>query len=163
MKRLTRIGMAAALAAVSAMAVAQAVTKAADQAAATKAIEARQALMKEIRDANNPIGAMMRPNGTPVDPAVVAASATKLAGLAAKIPDAFLVDTRGFTATKTAALDGIWNSYPDFKSKADDMVKALTAAADAGKTGNVDATRTAMQGIGRACGGCHTPYRARQQ
>jgi cytochrome c556 len=83
--------------------------------------------------------------------------------LSAKIPDAFLVDTRGFAATKTAALDGIWASYPDFKAKADDMVKALNAAAEAGKTGNVDATRTAMQGIGRACGGCHTPYRARQQ
>jgi cytochrome c556 len=163
MKRLTRIGVAAALAAVSAMAVAQSVTKAADQAAATKAIEARQALMKEIRDLNAPIGAMLRPNGPAVDPALVATNSAKLAGLAAKIPDAFMVDTRGFEATKTAALDGIWASFPDFKSKADDMVAALTAAADAGKSGDADATRTAMQGLGRACGGCHTPYRARQQ
>ena len=98
---------------------------------------------------DGPLGAMQRPNGTPVDPAVVADASGKMAAAAAKIADAFLVDTRGFTATKTAALDGIWASYPDFKAKADEMVTALKAAADAGKTGNVDATRTAMQGIGR--------------
>lgn len=162
MNRLTRIGVAAAMAAVSAMAVAQAVTKAADQAAATKAIEARQALMKEIRDLNGPIGPMMRPGGT-VDPAVVATNAAKLAEAAAKIPDAFLVDTRGFTATKTAALDGIWADYADFKSKSDAAVTALKAAAEAGKSGNVEATSTALRAMGQACGGCHTPYRARQQ
>lgn len=163
MKGFVRLGTAAVLVAVSAMAVAQAVTKAADQAAATKAIEARQALMKEIRDLNSPLGAMLRPNGAPLDPAVVADASTRMAAAAAKIADAFLVDTRGFTATKTAALDGIWENYADFKAKSDEMVGALKAAADAGKTGNVDATRTAAQGLGRACGGCHTPYRARQQ
>src|SRR5688500_2208495 len=66
MNRLTRIGVAAALATVSAVAVSQAVTKAASQADANKAIEARQAIFKQIKDLNDPIAPMLRPNGPPV-------------------------------------------------------------------------------------------------
>ena len=157
MNRLTRIGVAAALAAVSAVAVSQAVTKAANQADATKAIEARQAIFKEINDNNRPLGAMSRPNA-PVDTAVVATNAAKIAELAAKIPAAYLVDTRGFTG-KTRALDSIWNSQADFKAKADALATAATAAADAAKSGNAEATKAAVGNIGRACGSCHDSFR----
>src|SRR5690349_7664969 len=112
MNRLTRIGVAAVLAAVSAVVAAQAVTKAASQADADKAIKARQAIFNEINELNKPMGPMMR--SAPVDTAVVATNAAKIAELAGKIPAAYLVDTRGFTATKTRALDGIWNSQADF-------------------------------------------------
>jgi len=162
MNVLTRIGVAAALAAVSAIAASQAVTKAADQAAATKAIEARQAIFKQIKDLNDPLGRMLRPGGPAIDTALVATNAAKIAELAAKIPAAYTVDTRGFTATKTGALDGIWNSQADFKTKSDALVAATQKAADAAKTGDVAATRTAMQGIGRTCGGCHDAYRQKE-
>jgi cytochrome c556 len=158
MNRLTRSGVAAVLAAVSAVAAAQTVTKAASQADADKAIEARQAIFKEINDVNRPMGPMMRAGGPPVDTARVATNAAKIAELAAKIPAAFLVDTRGFTG-KTRALDGIWSSQADFKTKADALVTAANAAAAAGKTGDAEATRTALGGIGRACGSCHDSYR----
>lgn len=157
MNRLTRIGLVASLAAVSALAAAQAVTKAASQADADKAIEARQAVFAQIKEAYDPVAPMLRPN-TQVDPAVVATSAGKIAELAAKIPPAYLVDTRGFTG-KTRAVDGIWNSQADFKTKADALATAAKAAVDAGKSGDAAATRTALQGIGRACGGCHDAYR----
>jgi cytochrome c556 len=163
MNRLTRIGMVAALAAVSGIAASQgAVTKAASQADADKAIKARQAIFGEINDLNKAIAPMVRPNAT-VDTALVATNAAKIAELAAKIPAAYLVDTRGFTATKTRAVDGIWNSQADFKAKADALVTAATAAAEAGKTGDAAATRTALQGVGRACGSCHDPFRAPAQ
>lgn len=161
MNRLTRIGVAAVMAAVSAAVAAQAVTKAASQADADKAIQARQAIFSEINDLNRALGPMMR--SAPVDTAVVQTNATKIAELAAKIPDAYAVDTRGFTATKTRALDLIWNSQADFKSKADALVTAANAAAAAAKTGDADATRTALQGIGRACGACHDPFRGPAQ
>lgn len=161
MNRLTRIGVAAVLAAASAVVAAQAVTKAASQADADKAIKARQALFSEINDLNRPMGPMMR--SAPVDTAVVATNAAKIAEVAAKIPDAYLVDTRGFTATKTRALDTIWNSQADFKSKADGLVAAANAAAAAARSGDADATRTALQGIGRACGACHDPFRGPAQ
>lgn len=158
MKRLTRIGVAAALAAVSAVAVAQAVTKAANQADATKAIEARQAIFKEINDMNRPLGGMVRPNGPPVDTALVATNAAKIAELAGKIPTAYLVDTRGFTG-KTRALDGIWNSQADFKAKAEGLATAANAAVAAAKSGDAEATKTAVGNMGRACGSCHDSFR----
>jgi cytochrome c556 len=163
MNRLTRIGVTAVMAAVSAVVAAQAVTKAASQADADKAIKARQAIFTQINDLNKPMAPMVRPNGPAVDTALVATNATKIAELAAQIPAAYLVDTRGFTATKTRALDGIWNSQADFKAKADALATAANAAAAAAKTGNADATRTALQGIGRACGGCHDPFRGPAQ
>lgn len=163
MNRLTRIGVAAVLAAVSAAAAAQAVTKAANQADADKAIQARQAIFKEMNDLNRPLGPMMRPGGAAIDMALVTANATKIGELAAKIPAAYLVDTRGFTATKTRALDGIWNSQADFKTKADGLVTAANAIVAAAKAGDEAATRTALQGMGRACGACHDPYRAPAQ
>jgi cytochrome c556 len=163
MNRLTRIGTLAALAAVSTLAASQdAITKAASQAEADKAIEARIAIFKEIKDLNDPIGRMLRPNGPALDPALVATNAAKIAELGAKIPAAYQVDTRGFTGTKTGALDGIWNSFPDFKAKADALVTAANAAAEAGKSGDAAATRRALGGIGRTCGGCHDAYRQKE-
>lgn len=162
MNRLTRIGTVAALAAVSTLAASQgAVTKAASQAEADKAINARQAIFKELKDLNAPIGEMLR-RQKPIDPALVATNAAKIAELGAKIPAAYLVDTRGFTATKTGALDGIWASQADFKTKSDALVTAANAAAEAGKSGDAAATQRALTGIGRACGGCHDAYRQKE-
>jgi cytochrome c556 len=163
MNRLTRIGVTAVMAAVSAVVAAQAVTKAASQADADKAIKARQAIFSQINDLNKVIAPMVRPNGPAVDTALVATNAAKIAELAAQIPAAYLVDTRGFTATKTRALDGIWNSQADFKAKADGLVTAANAAAAAAKTGDAAATKTALGNIGRACGACHDPFRGPAQ
>jgi cytochrome c556 len=163
MNRLTRIGVTAVLAAVSAVAAAQAVTKAASQADADKAITARQAIFKEINDLNRPMGPMMRAGGAPVDASLVGTNTAKIAELAGKIPAAYLVDTRGFTATKTRALDSIWTSQADFKAKADGLATAANAVVAAAKAGDEAATRTAMQAMGRACGACHDPYRGPAQ
>lgn len=163
MNRLSRVGALAALTAVSAVALSQtaAVTVAASEADAAKAIEARQNLFKDIKKLNDPMGAMQRPGGPAVDPALVAKNAAEIAALAAKIPAAYAVDTRQFKSIKTGAMDGIWNSQADFKAKADNLVKVATDAANAGKTGDPAATRVAMAQIGRACGACHDPYRAK--
>lgn len=164
MNRLIRIGSLAALAVASTLAIAQegTVTKAASQADADKAIAARQALFDQIKEANDPIAPMLRPNGPAVDTALVASSAAKLAELAAKIPGAYLVDTRGFTG-KTRAVDGIWASQADFKTKSDALVDAANAAAEAAKSGDAAATRRSLAGIGRACGSCHDAYRGPAQ
>lgn len=162
MNRLTRIGVTAVLAAVSAAAAAQAVTKAANQADADKAIAARQDIFKQINDLNRPMGPMMRAGGAPIDNTLVATNAAKIAELAGKIPAVYLVDTRGF-AGKTRALDTIWASQADFKAKADGLVTAANAIVEASKAGDEAATRTALQGMGRACGACHDPYRGPAQ
>lgn len=158
MNRLTRIGLAAVLATVSAVAVSQAVTKAASQAEADKAIEARIANFKQINDLAGPLMASLRPNAPALDPALAATNMAKVAELAGKIPGLYTVDTRGFTG-KTRALDSIFTSQADFKTKADALVAAANTLAEAGKTGDVNASRTALQGVGRTCAGCHDAFR----
>jgi cytochrome c556 len=159
MNRLNRIGLVTVLAACAVAAV-QAATVAGSQADATKAIEARKATFKEIKDLNDPLGKMLK-RQMPVDPALVATNAAKIQALAGKLPGNFTVDTRNFKGTETAALDGIWNSEADFKAKADALAAAAGDAVTAGKSGDAAATQKALVGIGKACGSCHDAYKTK--
>ena len=158
MNRLDHISLFSALAMLCAVAGVQAATVAASEAEAAKAIKARQALLNQINDLNEPMGKMLK-RQTPMDPAVVATNAARIQELAAKLPQLFAIDTRGFTGTKTAAVDGIWNSQADFKTRADGLAKAAGEAFAAAKSGNVSAAQLA--GIGKACGNCHDAYKAK--
>ncbi len=158
MNRLTRIGLSAALASMCIVAGVQAATVAASEAEADKAIKARQAVLDQINDLNEPMGKMLK-RQIPIDPAVVAANAAKIQELAAKLPEVFAVDTRAFKGTKTAALDGIWNSQADFKARADGLIKAAGDVVAAAKSGTVTAAQLA--GMGRACGSCHDAFKAK--
>jgi cytochrome c556 len=160
MNRLNRIGLVTALAAAFAAVGVHAATVAASQADATKAIEARKALFKQVKDLNDPIGKMLR-RQAPMDTAVVATNAAKMQELARKIPAAFTVDTRSFKGTETTALDSIWNSEADFKTKSDALVAATGEAVTAAQSGDAAATQKALIGIGKSCGGCHDAYRAK--
>ena len=160
MSRLHRIGLVTALATLSVVAGVQAATVAGSEAEAKQAITARQEVFKEIKKLNDPMGKMLR-RQAPIDPALVATNAAKIQELAGKIPEHFTVDTRKFKDIKTAAMDGIWNSEADFKSKADGLVQAAGAAVEAGKSGDAGATQKSLIGIGKACGACHDSYKAK--
>lgn len=162
MKRLYRVGVAAVLATVSAVAISQGAPGGPPnpEAQATSAILTRQGLFKVIASQNAPIGAMLR-NQREFDAAVVAKSAARIQTLSEIIPELFVNDTRQFKTTKTLALDGIWASQADFKAKADALNKAAGALADAAKTGDKANTMKAAADIGKACGGCHDNYRAK--
>jgi len=97
----------------------------------------------------------------PFDAALVERNSARIAVLAGMIPEMFGSDTRKFTATKTLALEGIWNSQADFKGKADALMKAANDLNAAAKTGNKDATLKAAGDVGKACGACHDDYRAK--
>jgi len=161
MNRLSRVGLAAALAAMSAVAFSQgAGGPPSPEAQAKTAIEARQAVFKLIANQNGPVGGMMR-NTSEFDAALVAKNAARIQVLAEMIPELFASDTREFKATKTLALDGIWAAQADFKTKADGLAKAAGATADAAKTGDKAATMKAAAEIGKACGACHDNFRAK--
>jgi len=161
MNRLSRVGVAAALAAVSALAFSQgAGGPPSPEAQAKSAIETRQGLFKLISNQMGPIGGMLR-NQREFDAALVAKNAARIQTLAEIAPELFMLDTREFKATKTAALDGIWTSQADFKAKADGLAKAAGATADAAKTGDKAATLKAAAEIGKACGACHDSFRAK--
>ena len=158
MNRLTRIGVALAASAVSALAVSQGAGPPSPEAQAKSAIEARQGLYKVMATQFGPIGGMLR-NTVPFDAAVVARNSARIATLADMIPEMFTLDTRAFTATKTAALPGVWNSLADFKGKADALNKAANDLTAAAKGGDADATKKAAGAVGKACGSCHDNYR----
>jgi cytochrome c556 len=161
MNGLKRIGMAVALAAVSAIAYSQgAAGPPTPEAQDKSAIETRQGLYKLISNQMAPIGGMLR-NNVPFDAAVVDRNSARIVVLAGMIPEMFARDTRKQTATKTAALEGIWNSQADFKGKADGLVTAATALNAAAKTGDKAATLKAAADVGKACGACHDNYRAK--
>lgn len=61
--------------------------------------------------------------------------------------------------TKTRALQDIWAKPADFKAAADALVKALKDADAAFDTGDKAKVDAAFGGIGKSCGGCHTPFR----
>jgi len=166
MNRLTRIGIAAALAAVSALAISQAPPAAGPggppnpEAQAKSAIETRQGLFKVIANQNGPIGAMQR--GTrDFDAAVVARNAARIQTLSEIIPELFTADTRAIKTFKTGALDGIWNSQADFKAKADGLTKAAAGLVEAAKGGDKATTLKAAAEVGKACGACHDNFRAK--
>jgi cytochrome c556 len=156
MKRLIRIGVTAAVAAVSVVAFAQMARPNPDQVA----IDTRQSLMKLISNQFGPIGGMLRKQ-VPFNAELVARNAERVAVLAGMAPDLFARDTRQFKDMKTQALDGIWNSQAEFKTKADGMVTAANALAAAAKTGDEAATMKAAVDAGKACGACHDDFKAK--
>jgi len=164
MKGFYRIGVMAALATVSAVALSQgAGGPPSPEAQAKSAIETRQGLFKLLANQNGPITAMLLRNTRELDAAVVARNAERMQTLAGMIPELFALDTRQFKDIKTAALDGIWTGSADFKAKADAMANYAGALAAAAKTGDKDAMKKAAQDLGpKGCGGCHDNYRVKQ-
>jgi cytochrome c556 len=162
MKRLYCVGVAAVLAAMSAVAVSQGAPGGPPnpEAQATAAILTRQGLFKLIANQNGPIGAMQR-GQREFDAALVARNAARIQTLSEIIPELFTNDTRQFKTTKTLALDGIWSSQADFKAKADALGTAAGALAAAAKTGDKANTLKAAADVGKACGSCHDNYRAK--
>ncbi len=160
MKRLMSVGITAALIAASAVSLAQAAAPPSPEQQAKSAIETRQGLFKVMSSQMAPIGALLRNQGT-FNAELVGKNAARIQTLSEIIPELFTQDTRQFKATKSIALDGIWNSQADFKTKADALTKAAAGVAAAAKTGDKAATQKAAAEIGKACGACHDAYRAK--
>lgn len=125
---------------------------------AEQAVLTRQGLLKVMGMYMGPLGAMLK-NKMPFDAAVASKSATHIAELGSMIPDVFTPDVRGKTSVKTKAQDGIWTNQADFKSHADDLVKAAQNLQEAAKSGDKGTTLKAAAAVGKACGACHDNYR----
>ena len=125
---------------------------------AEQAVLTRQGLLKVVGFYMAPLGGMLK-NKIPFDATKAGNSAAHIAQLGGMIPDVFVFDTSKATSVKTKAKDGIWTNKADFDSKADDLVKAANALADAAKSGDKGATLKAAAAVGKACGACHDNFR----
>lgn len=157
MNRLLRFGTAATLALASTLALSQGAPS--PEAQAKSAVEARQAVFKLIANQNGPLSGLTR--NQEVDAGLAARNAERIQVLAGMIPELFERDTREFKSVNTAALDGIWNSQAEFKTKADALATAAGKLAAASKANDRAGMTTAAGEIGRACGSCHDAFRAK--
>lgn len=60
---------------------------------------------------------------------------------------------------KTEALEKIWSDRAGFEEKIKAYTTATTELVAKAETGDLEAIKGAMQGVGKSCGGCHDGYR----
>ena len=96
----------------------------------------------------------------PVDEALFQKHARDVAVLAGIIPEGFIPNSG---VEGSAALPEVWTNNADFRQKAMDLQTAAQALADAAAANGFEASKGMVQAVGQACGGCHRPYRRRQE
>lgn len=89
------------------------------------------------------------------DGATIATEAEQIAAFSAKIPDLFPKGSDGDSRAKAE----IWSDWDDFVAKAKANGAAASALAAAAKTGDMDASKAALDAMGKTCGACHDAYR----
>jgi cytochrome c556 len=96
----------------------------------------------------------------PVDEAAFAKHASDVATLAGMIVEGFIPNS---AVEGSAALPEIWTNMADFQQKAADLQNAAQALATAASSQGFEAAKEMVQAVGQTCGGCHRPYRQRQE
>jgi cytochrome c556 len=96
----------------------------------------------------------------PVDNAAALKHARDTAALAGMLADGFIPNS---IVKGSLALPDIWKNFPDFQQKANDLQTAATALADATQANGFEASKGMVQAVGQSCGGCHRPYRKRDE
>ncbi len=67
-------------------------------------------------------------------------------------------------AGKTRALPAIWKNKGDFNLKADNLAASAAVLAQIwAKSGNKAQISASLKRIGKSCGACHKPYRAKKK
>ena len=96
----------------------------------------------------------------PVDEAAFAKHAGDVAALAGMIVEGFIPNS---AVEGSAALPEVWTNMADFQQKAADLQTAAQALADAATANGFEAAKGMVQAVSQGCGGCHRPYRRRQE
>jgi cytochrome c556 len=118
----------------------------------------REALMKGFGQRMNVIkGAVVEGKGTLVD---AATAAQEITANAEKIPSVF---PNGTNAGESEALPVIWEQWPGFEGKAQNMHDLAAKLAAAAASGDKAITLAAFADLGKnGCGGCHETYRKKK-
>ena len=96
----------------------------------------------------------------PVDDATAVKHARDIATLAGMLPEGFIPNS---AVEGSAALPEVWTNMADFQQKAADLQNAAQALADAAAANGFEASKGMVQAVSGGCGGCHRPYRRRQE
>jgi len=131
----------------------------ADDSPEGQAFEFRDGVMHALAWKVGKLRAMAQ-GDIPVDNAVALKNAQDTAMLAGMLTDGFIPNS---VVKGSLALPDIWKNFPDFQMKASDLQTAATALADATKANGFEASKGMVQAVGQSCGGCHRPYRKRDE
>lgn len=136
-------------------------TIAAAQDAGDKAIAARQGYMKLVVLEAGPLFGMATGNMA-YDPGAAQAHAADLSALSQyTFPELFLPGTsKADRPGKTCALPVIWEDTAKVEKAFADFQAAVATLADVASNGQ-PALAAAVGEMGKACGGCHKPFRAK--
>ncbi len=96
----------------------------------------------------------------PVDDMAAVKNARDAAALAGMMAEGFIPNS---AKEGSAALPDIWMNFPDFEKKAADLQTAATALADAAQANGFEASKGMVAAVRQTCGGCHRPYRRREE
>jgi len=96
----------------------------------------------------------------PVDESAFKKHASDVAVLSGMIVEGFIPNS---AVEGSAALPEVWTNMSDFQAKAADLQTAAQALADAANQNGFEAAKGMVQAVGQSCGGCHRPYRRRQE
>ena len=121
-------------------------------------VKQRQSAMTLIGKYWGPLGGM--PSGkAPYNAEVVARNAGYLEVLT-KLPwDGFHENTKEM---KTAALPAVYTDNAKFKEGADRLQSTVAQLVKVSKGGDEATVKAALADVGKACGGCHENFRAKQ-
>jgi len=125
----------------------------------TAAFNYRDGLMKSIAWKVAKLRGMAQGEVT-VDEAAFKKHAHDVATLAGMITEGFIPNS---AVPGSAALPEIWMNFADFTQKAADLQTAAQALADAAEQNGFEAAKGMVDAVGKSCGGCHRPYRRRQE
>ena len=118
-------------------------------------VKQRQAAMTLQGKYFGPLGAMAQ-DKAPFKADVVAYNASLLDGLSRMPWDGFDASTRG---VKSAALPAVFTDTAKFKAAQDQFHSAVEKLVAASKGSDMAATKAAIGGVGKTCGGCHDNFR----
>jgi cytochrome c556 len=127
---------------------------------AQTAVDTRRALMKDIGAQMKAIYAVV--DAKSGDLADMEKRALVVQADAAKIPTLFPAGTSiSDLPDKTHALPAIWQNMDTFKQDAADLGTQAGKLAEAAKSGDMSAFAAQFEMTGKACGSCHTDFRAK--
>jgi cytochrome c556 len=123
------------------------------------AVQFRQSLMETIAYKVGQARAMAQ-GEIPADNATFAKHANDVAVLAGMVTEGFIPNS---ATANSAALPEVWTNMSDFQQKAADLQNAAQALATTASQQGFEAAKGMVQAVGQTCGGCHRPYRRRQE
>lgn len=131
----------------------------ADETPEGQAFQYRRAVMQSIAYKVGQARGMAQ-GEIPVDATAFTKHASDVAALAGMIVEGFIPNS---AVEGSAALPEVWTNMPDFQAKAADLQNAAQALATASQSQGFEAAKGMVQAVGQTCGGCHRPYRRRQE